>query len=705
MKLKHLLPIVALGLPLLAAARPATPGAVKYTNPDGTQTEIYLIGDENFSIVTDGANRILELDSRGFWQQAVRNGKALTMSDADIALLRAEQPEAVSIAQPSTSKANRMAALDSQGRSKFPTLAEGVHSPVVLVEYSDTPFTVPNTNETFNRMLNETGFSDYGACGSARDYFEACSNGQFTPVFDVYGPVKVSQTSEYCVGAGSGLSGQGKNARIGEAFSEALKKLEADGVDFSKYDYDDDGVIDNIFFFYSGYGQADSGIKTTVWPHQSDFLRFTYSYPYGLGLEPLYFGGKRFGPYACSNELNYKIPLGAEQPYLDGIGAFTHEFGHVLGLPDLYDSTWQSGASATRTKTPGTWDNMDQGTYNDYSTRPPLYSAYEQWLCRWLEFEDAEDATHYDLPTMGSADRKAIRLRVRRNSPIVQYTNEFFILESRGKQGWDEAIPGEGLLVWRVNYNASDWASNTVNAYGVAKVEILGCKEDEDMWTYPSYDGRFNSIYPTAPGGVNPSISTIYFRCFVADIKFDEEKQISSFDYNFVTEQPTDVTVLHDNPTKAPGNLRRVNLRWDAAEGATGYAVTVKRYDSAGREYIVDGYDEKVVGNVTECVVSNISSAAFKQNFKAYVRVIRSVPSVNTSNVIEFVPNDLAVEESGVATISSGLMQVRGLRGGIEAPEGAEIYNLGGVRTGAENLPAGIYLVKWNNEVVKVVVR
>ena len=49
--------------------------------------------------------------------------------------------------------------------------------------------------------------------------------------------------------------------------------------------------------------------------------------------------------------------------------------------------------------------------------------------------------------------------------------------------------------------------------------------------------------------------------------------------------------------------------------------------------------------------------------------------------------------------------EVRGLQGRIEAPEGATVYTISGVRTGTENLAPGIYIVSFNGKTSKVAVR
>lgn len=705
MKFNRLLPLAALALPLLAAARPAAPDPVDYTNPDGTVTQIRIYGDEQFSFVADIDNlNILELDARGFWRPAVRNGKVLRFSDAAIETLRAEQPQVEEVMHPA--KQARMAALDNKGRSQFPTVGEH-HFPVILIEFADKPWSIPDTQEAFRRLCNEENYSAYNGRGSIRDFYMACSNNKFQPTFDVYGPVKVSQTSAYYVGKGSGLPSEGKYARWGEALAEAVNAIKAQGVDFAQYDNDSDNDIDFIYFFYSGYGQADTGDENTIWPHQGDF----YNYCYRLGLEEIYLDGKRFGPYACSAELRGTPPPGESHPYMDAIGAFCHEFGHVLGLPDLYDAARQSGLSDVYTKTPGIWTTMDGGSYNLNSTCPPMFSAYEQWLCKWLEFDEltlANEGIHCTLNPLGVDSRNAYQLRIQRASSSgsnPQYYNEYFVTENRGMSKWDDGLPEKGMLVWRINYNRNTWVSNRVNTGGVSNVEIIPASTNKTC--YPMAGSLVNAIYPGCDGQLVPVNNSSLWRYYLTDITRNEETGVVDFDYNMITDAPEQVTVMHDNPARKEGSTRHVKLEWDECPEADSYLVTVKRYDANNREYIVDGFNEKNVGKVTACEILNISSSAWKQTMKAYVRVNNKIPAKETSNVITFVPNDLTERYTGLAVdlVSDREWEAYGLKGAIEAPEDAEIYNLNGLRTGREDLPAGVYIVRYGNDIRKVAVR
>ena len=154
----------------------------------------------------------------------------------------------------------------------------------------------------------------------------------------------------------------GNDQRPEEMIIEACQMLD-DTVDFSEYDRDGDGYIDNVFVFYAGRGEASGGASDTVWPHSWDITAAT-SVPY-------VFDGVRLDRYGCSNEWEVDRP--------DGVGTFVHEFSHVMGLPDLY-ATKYTGAF-----TPGAWSAMDYGPYNNDGCTPPLYSAFERYSLGWIE--------------------------------------------------------------------------------------------------------------------------------------------------------------------------------------------------------------------------------------------------------------------------------------------------------------------------------
>lgn len=414
---------LALGLCVPAVlARPARPGVVKeIVGPDGRVVEATLQGDEHFHYFATADGRCLLHDGNG----GIREVAAETLAE-----LRDER-----LAERFTGRrAPRYAAASAGGETwrgvglfdeQFPH--DGApHTLIILVEYEDVKFRVANPAEYFNRFLNEEGFSSDGGTGSCRDYFSSVSMGQFTPTFDVYGPVSIKEMSYY-----GGNDRWGNDQRPEQMVVDACKALDSE-IDFSKYDTNGDGYVDNIYIFYAGQGEADYGSADTVWPHQWELSSAGIS---------LVLDGMRIDKYGCCNEWAKTKP--------DGIGAFCHEFGHVLGLPDLYNT------NSPTTVTPGTWDVMDSGTYNNDSRTPPSYSIFERNAMGWIDLEEIAAGHDYEL--------NDIQLT---NEGFVLKTDvdtEFFLFENRQKTGWDAHIPGKGMLVWHINYVESIWRNNRVN--------------------------------------------------------------------------------------------------------------------------------------------------------------------------------------------------------------------------------------------------
>ena len=298
---------------------------------------------------------------------------------------------------------------------------------VILVEYNDVDFTIEEPYDYFNRMLNEEGFADYGATGSAADFFKYNSMNAFEPEFDVYGPVKLSKNRTY-YGANDPW---GNDMRPHQMVIEALDALDSE-VDFSQYDCDGDGYIDNVFIFYAGRGEASGGGAATVWPHANTLTALK---------EPDHvYDGVTADRYACTNEWTGSRP--------DGVGTFIHEFSHVMGLPDLYPTSYASSF------TPDSWSAMDHGSYNNEGMTPPLYSAFERYALGWMRPNEIDRPITASLQPIGN--NMAGILRTDRDT-------EYFLFENRQQTGWDAYLPGHGMLIWHIDYNEAIWTNNTVN--------------------------------------------------------------------------------------------------------------------------------------------------------------------------------------------------------------------------------------------------
>lgn len=461
-----LLSILASGVFAGAMAIPAKPGLIAYTQPDGTVINVFMVGDEHGHMVYSESGHLLiesngrmeyaEFDSEGFPVPSgiIVNSKTDELSVAGKLQSRnlidrwaekvgANKEKRVArlkelSAQRKITRAEGDVQDENEGRlvpmnfgrcdATFPVMGEQ-KGLVILVAYEDIGFEYGDF-DYFNRMLNEEGFSDFGSLGSARDWFIENSDGLFLPDFDVYGPVILPNKREYY----GGNDAYGSDLHPEDMAIHACQILDEE-VDFSQYDRDGDGMIDNVFIFYAGKGEHDSNIKNAVWPHSWDVAAV---YP----SEEFIFDGVRLNHYACTCE----YPSGYKRP--DGIGTFVHEFSHVMGLPDLYVTTYSGGF------TPGEWSVMDKGPYNNDRLTPPNYSSFEKCALGWLEYQPFTEG-HMELPDLSSTN-VAYALPTEKE-------NEFYFFENRQQYGNDEFIPGHGMLVWHIDYKKSVWTLNTVN--------------------------------------------------------------------------------------------------------------------------------------------------------------------------------------------------------------------------------------------------
>lgn len=355
----------------------------------------------------------------------------------------------------------------STGRvTTFPTQGD-LHFLVVLVEFADKVFSFTDPVEEFNAMLNAPGYDRYKGNGSVADYYRDCSAGQFRPVFDVVGPVRMSH--------GYGYYGSGSDdSAAGLMVIEACRALEGK-VDFSRYDIDRDGRVDNIYFYYAGLGEADGGDPSTIWPHSwnlSDQQRY------------LELNGVSIDAYACSPELD-----GSSKP--NGIGTFCHEFGHVLGLPDLYASAYSDALH------PATWSLMASGNYNDDGRTPPGLSSYERLELGWITPRELSYPLTVTLEPLCDSNR-ACRISTER-------TNEYFLLENRQQYGWDKSLPGHGMLVWHIDYNPNIWERNVVNHTAshqyvdIVEANNATSHNRDSGFTFPGADHKTSFTSSTTP--------------------------------------------------------------------------------------------------------------------------------------------------------------------------------------------------------------
>ena len=403
------------GIAIAVMAVPARRGGVVRTAADGTEKTVFLQGDECYHYITDEEGNWLDEET------------LLPISVEKKALRMSAKTEG------NRAKVRRAKAETGTGRLLAPRGA------VILVSFSDLDFEATNAEMTEWAMGENYTYN--GATGSIHKYFMDQSWGQYDLQIDVVGPVKVSKQMSYY--GENDYNGDDKHAD--ELVVEACMLAHDQGIDFSKYDFNNDGYVDWVVILYAGYGEASNAPANTIWPHQYE-LSYT-----GKSFK---LDGKTIDHYCCLNEKEYSTQK------RDGIGTFCHEFSHVMGLPDFYATTQDASH-----RTLGSWDIMDYGSYNNNGNTPPNYSAYERWFMGWFQPRLVNQDASVILPPMVET---AGAVYMTENGDAISdiltpSPNTFYMFENRKRTGWDKYLKSSGLMITKIKWSKSKWENNTVN--------------------------------------------------------------------------------------------------------------------------------------------------------------------------------------------------------------------------------------------------
>ncbi|MBQ4445711.1 MAG: M6 family metalloprotease domain-containing protein [Prevotella sp.] len=581
MKKRLLLSVLAsLMAVLTVSAVPAKPGVkIIVTLNNGKTVELALRGDEHFSFYTDH-------NGVPFRQIAEDKYEQLTNRQVDSlwALCKQVRMEKGLNVNSSMRKApKRKAGIPS-------TVTTGKQRGlVILMQFQDVKFSTEEPKAAFQRFFNEKGYSDDGNAGSVKDYFLRQSYEQLEIDFDVVGPFTTKYNMEYY-----GAPVKDDNDKIVEndvnpvgMISEAVDAASAE-VDFSKYDWNNDGEVDQVFVVYAGYNQAQGADANTIWPHE-------WSLAAG-GLTKTY-NGKIINTYGCSSELqgNGKSYTG----HMDGIGTACHEFSHCLGLPDMYDTS-SSGSNFGM----GPWDVMDNGSYNDNSHTPAGYTSYERMFAGWLTPTEIKTMTRINGMKPLATNPEAYILYNEANR------NEYYLLENRQKVGFDRGLYGHGLLILHVDYSQDAWISNTVNNMsGHQRMTPIPADNQLSFYTnslasdpWPGQSGNTALTNFTTPAATlynNNSDGTKFMSKNIDNIT----ENTSDNTVSFVACRPDLGVPSPDGGTEVSGT-KAFTVTWPAVSGAVAYQLELTEIGSAPtdptqalvREFNFEKWETKTVG-------------------------------------------------------------------------------------------------------------
>ena len=471
---KIILSLVVMTISLAAFAVPARRGWQTRTQADGTTIEVQVIGDEfyHYTINREG-KQVREIN--GMYQVV---GEAPT---------------------PAVAKARRAEGVARRQRKDVgtePNLApKGV---VILVNFSNKSMQSGHTQATFDELCNSLNCTVNAGYPSAGQYFADQSNGTYRPQFDVFGPVNLSRTVAYY---GTDGSEEGDDQHATDAVVEGCRLAnEQFNINWADYDSDNDGYVDFVYVIYAGKGQADGGTAETIWPHNWSVESARYYGNCTYSATECKVGGKKLDNYAMSGEISGNS--------LGGIGTLCHEFGHVMGLPDLYDTDY--GTNYNNSLTPNDWNVMDGGSYNADGHCPPNYDPWEKEFFGWHTTVNlGNEGQNVTLYANGTQNYQAYQITSNGNYVSPTTSGIRYYIENRQAQGWDAPLTGHGMLIWKVNFNASKWESNepnntannpyytVVSAYGSA----IGWDGSTDNCKWNTFPGTKNKTSYTGITG------------------------------------------------------------------------------------------------------------------------------------------------------------------------------------------------------------
>jgi immune inhibitor A len=291
---------------------------------------------------------------------------------------------------------------------------------VILVEFTDISHQSSNTQASFQTLL----FSSTLGERSLRNYYDEASYSQLSVVGNSSAWFTVSNPmNEY---GGDSLSGvDNLNGPVYRLVTDAVLLADA-SIDFSDYDNDGDGVVDHLAVVHAGQGQESSVNTDTIWSHRWAVLDADTSTP---GNQELTVDGVQVYWYTMQSEFS---PM----------GVFAHEFGHDLGLIDLYDTEDDSEGI-------GSWGLMGQGAWlgTPAGSEPAHPCAWSKVELGWIV--PFEVLTPLEAEAIPQVETSPVVYKL----PIADTPagEEYFLIENRQRIGFDSALPGSGILIWHVD--------------------------------------------------------------------------------------------------------------------------------------------------------------------------------------------------------------------------------------------------------------
>ncbi|RPI19973.1 MAG: M6 family metalloprotease domain-containing protein, partial [Acidobacteria bacterium] len=388
---------------------------------------------------------------RQTWQTEppVAGGQFISASDFSIGTL-SSGTHAIRLRTDSTGAINEGSETDNE-YTKTITIGGGgpqiKRAVVLMVDFPDEPGVVPA--QSFRDLLFAVQ-PGTPARGSLRDYYRETSYNHLDLLGDVNpgvsGWIRLPQTSTYyaggCYGSGVGTSCPDYPQNVQKMAEDAVTAAVAAGMNFGPYDTDNNGYVDSLFIVHAGRGGEYSHDSNDIW-----------SISWGTRTKV------NTGSLNALGQTVYAFRFTAQPEFMNSagditIGVFAHEFGHNLGLPDLYDTDYDPVTQNYDANGVGVWSLMGAGSWNGATGDSPAHlDAWSKWRMGWLTPTLVTSTLTNEPISQAEANADVYQLLT---GSALAGSGQYFLVENRQQVNFDSALPGAGLLIWHVDESQDD---------------------------------------------------------------------------------------------------------------------------------------------------------------------------------------------------------------------------------------------------------
>ena len=604
-------------LPLFLPASPAWRGLLQLVQPDGSIVPAHLSGDEHGHLMRTPDGCSLVQDAEGWWCYArydyygnlVNTGEHAGDPETPGEIIAASRNIPFDLLlHRRAARLQRMNQLHARQRQAIRTrAAEGSGSfrrgLIILAQFQDRSF--EHTRDDFERIINGSDSK------TALSYFRNQWKDFYSFQFDITDIITLPQDLAFYGANNKDKLDQNPAQMVIDACDAV-----AEAVDFSLYDNDGDGEVDNVFIFFAGPNESEGAGEKFIWPHMW-YLQSGAGITYRQD-------GVLIDNYACTSEL---MRDDNRQTYTTfaSIGTFCHEYTHTFGIPDLYDQDeTESGGYAE-----AAWrciDLMDAGNYNDRGRTPPNYSAVERWFFRMSEGKVLTEGAHKLLPVQENGDFYILP---------TDTEGEIYLLECREQKGWDAFIGGSGLVIYHIDRSdnpageADDgsgkkevsaqhrWEINQVNAWpehqciDIIEPDPLARQSFQDAMKTLNYDAvnalASHAFWPYADYSVFTGDTDPAFRFWsgtdaplgLTDIRRNSDGSVSFTAFDSQDDKVTavrvdqqivfqDATIIQWSSVDPAFNGKSI-IRYGKADASRLEEVEVTPYETGKYAYVIEG--------------------------------------------------------------------------------------------------------------------